>query len=75
MDKQKLEQYGLEAELLPRHIAMIMDGNGRWAKKRLMPRTFGHKKGVERVREIVKTNSLFGIQAITHTRLYSLSII
>ena len=70
MDKQKLEQYGLEAELLPRHIAMIMDGNGRWAKKRLMPRTFGHKKGVERVREIVKTSSLFGIQAIT---LYAFS--
>lgn len=70
MDKQKLKQYGLEAELLPRHIAMIMDGNGRWAKKRLMPRTFGHKKGVERVREIVKTSSLFGIQAIT---LYAFS--
>ena len=53
MNHEKLAQYGLDAEKLPRHVAMIMDGNGRWAKKRLMPRTYGHKKGVERVKEIV----------------------
>lgn len=70
MNHEKLAQYGLEAGQLPRHVAMIMDGNGRWAKKRLMPRTYGHKKGVERVKEIVKASSLFGIQAIT---LYAFS--
>ncbi len=70
MNHEKLAQYGLDAEKLPRHVAMIMDGNGRWAKKRLMPRTYGHKKGVERVKEIVKASSLFGIEAIT---LYAFS--
>ena len=70
MNHEKLAQYGLDAEKLPRHVAMIMDGNGRWAKKRLMPRTYGHKNGVERVKEIVKASSLFGIEAIT---LYAFS--
>ncbi len=70
MDKEKLIQYGLEEQLLPKHVAIIMDGNGRWAKKRLMPRSYGHKKGVERVREIVRASSFFGIQAIT---LYAFS--
>ena len=37
---------------VPRHVAMIMDGNGRWAKKRFLPRVAGHKRGVETVREI-----------------------
>lgn len=40
--------------ILPKHIAIIMDGNGRWAKQRLLPRIAGHKAGVESVREIVK---------------------
>src|SRR3954464_535850 len=39
---------------VPRHVAIIMDGNGRWAKKRFLPRVAGHRKGVEAVREIVK---------------------
>ncbi len=39
---------------IPRHIAIIMDGNGRWAKQRLLPRAAGHKAGVETVRQIVK---------------------
>jgi undecaprenyl diphosphate synthase len=39
---------------MPRHVAIIMDGNGRWAKKRFLPRVAGHRKGVEAVREIVK---------------------
>ena len=43
-----------DADDLPRHIAIIMDGNGRWARKRLLPRVAGHKKGVEVVRELVK---------------------
>jgi undecaprenyl diphosphate synthase len=42
-----------EAPPVPRHIAVIMDGNGRWAKKRMMPRVAGHAVGVDRVRDIV----------------------
>jgi undecaprenyl diphosphate synthase len=44
----------LEASKLPRHVAIIMDGNGRWAKKRLLNRVKGHEKGVETVRAIVR---------------------
>src|SRR3990167_1936728 len=40
---------------LPQHIAIIMDGNGRWAKQRFLPRAFGHRAGVETVRKIVKS--------------------
>src|SRR4051794_37016816 len=40
--------------LVPRHVAIIMDGNGRWAKKRFLPRVGGHRKGVDAVREVVK---------------------
>jgi undecaprenyl diphosphate synthase len=50
---------------LPRHIAIIMDGNGRWAKKRGLPRALGHREGVERVREIVKSAGDLGIKVVT----------
>jgi len=50
---------------LPTHVAIIMDGNGRWAKKRLMPRTLGHREGVKRVREIVKYSGKLGIKYLT----------
>lgn len=43
-----------EVASIPRHIAIIMDGNGRWARKRFLPRVAGHKRGVETVREVVK---------------------
>ncbi len=43
-----------ETTIIPRHIAIIMDGNGRWAKKGLLPRIAGHKQGVETVREVIK---------------------
>lgn len=43
-----------EVTSVPRHIAVIMDGNGRWARKRFLPRIAGHKRGVETVREVVK---------------------
>lgn len=43
-----------EIGLIPRHIAIIMDGNGRWARKRFMPRVAGHQQGVETVRGIIK---------------------
>ena len=47
-----------------RHVAIIMDGNGRWAQKRGMPRTFGHKAGVEALREIIKYSDELGIEAL-----------
>jgi undecaprenyl diphosphate synthase len=53
-----------------RHVAIIMDGNGRWAKKRLLPRVAGHKAGVEAVRPIVRAAGDLGIEAMT---LYAFS--
>lgn len=50
---------------VPHHIAVIMDGNGRWAKSRGLVRTFGHKKGVDRVREIVRESQKLGVKIIT----------
>ncbi len=50
---------------LPEHVAVIMDGNGRWAKKRGLPRTFGHKVGTENVRNIVKYCSKIGVKYLT----------
>lgn len=50
---------------LPRHIAIIMDGNGRWAKKRFLPRIAGHKVGVDAVRNIVKRCAERGIEVLT----------
>ena len=52
-------------EKLPRHVAVIMDGNGRWAKKRGLPRTLGHRAGVEALREIVRMSSDVGLQILT----------
>ncbi|OZA66208.1 MAG: di-trans,poly-cis-decaprenylcistransferase [Sphingomonadales bacterium 39-62-4] len=53
-----------------RHVAIIMDGNGRWAKKRMMPRAFGHKRGVDTVREIARAARDMGLEALT---LYAFS--
>jgi undecaprenyl diphosphate synthase len=50
---------------VPRHVAIIMDGNGRWAKKRFLPRVAGHRKGVEAVREAVKTCIERGVEFLT----------
>lgn len=59
------EKAALDPKLLPRHVAIIMDGNGRWAKKRGMPRSFGHKAGVEALREIIRHSDHLGIEALT----------
>ncbi len=53
-----------------RHVAIIMDGNGRWAKKRHLPRAMGHKKGVDAVRRLVKAARGMGLEALT---LYAFS--
>ena len=55
---------------MPRHVAIIMDGNGRWAKKRHLPRALGHKKGVEAVRNIVRAACGMGLEALS---LYAFS--
>ena len=55
---------------LPRHVAIIMDGNGRWAKSKKKPRLFGHKAGADSVRDIVEISREIGIKYIT---LYAFS--
>ncbi|MBI2780157.1 MAG: isoprenyl transferase [Gammaproteobacteria bacterium] len=53
------------AAFLPRHVAIIMDGNGRWAKKRFLPRIAGHRAGVEAVRNVVQACAQRGIEVLT----------
>ncbi len=65
-NQEKLQRNGI----IPIHIAVIMDGNGRWAKKRGLPRIAGHKEGVESVRDIVEACGQLGIQYLT---LYAFS--
>ena len=55
---------------MPRHVAIIMDGNGRWAKKRMLPRAMGHKRGVETVRNIVRAAGELGLETLS---LYAFS--
>ena len=69
MSKSLREQI-LEDEIFPSHIAIIMDGNGRWAKKRNLPRVSGHKEGINSVREIVRICGEIGISYLT---LYTFS--
>lgn len=68
-DEQLLNQ--IDFSRLPRHIAVIMDGNGRWANRRFLPRVAGHRAGVEAVRAKVDTCARLGIQALT---LYAFSV-
>jgi undecaprenyl diphosphate synthase len=60
----------LDKESLPQHVAIIMDGNGRWAQRRHMPRIYGHKRGAERVRDVVEQCRKLGIGVLT---LYAFS--
>ncbi len=59
-----------EARKIPQHVAIIMDGNGRWAQKRLMPRSYGHKKGVEATRRAI---SFFAKAGVAHLTLFAFS--
>ena len=68
MDKNLIDNIDLSN--IPTHIAIIMDGNGRWAKERLLPRTLGHKAGVEALRSVIKEGSNLGVKHIT---LYAFS--
>ncbi|MFW5713174.1 MAG: isoprenyl transferase [Brevefilum sp.] len=60
----------IEIENIPRHVAIIMDGNGRWAKERGMPRVAGHRAGTENLRTIIRASAEFGIEYLT---LYAFS--
>ncbi len=60
----------IDMENIPKHIAIIMDGNGRWAKKRKLPRTMGHKAGVETIRRVLKEADKLGVKYMT---LYAFS--
>lgn len=66
--KQKILQ-GLPADLdrdrLPRHVAVIMDGNGRWAQRRGLPRIMGHPRGVDALRDLVRCCDDWGLEALT----------
>ena len=68
--KYKNEDISIDLNNIPSHIAIIMDGNGRWAKKRNLPRVMGHKAGVEAIREIVKECSNLKVKYLT---LYAFS--
>lgn len=58
-------EYKDNTKILPQHVAVVMDGNGRWAKKRFLPRTAGHKAGVKSTRRLVELCSMKGIDALT----------
>jgi undecaprenyl diphosphate synthase len=61
----------VEFDRLPRHVAIIMDGNGRWAGERRLPRVEGHRAGVDAVRDVVETSARLGLEVLT---LYAFSV-
>ena len=71
LDRREAELYSqLDPGQFPKHVAIIMDGNGRWAKRRHLPRVAGHRRGVESVRYVIETAARIGLPAVT---LYAFS--
>jgi undecaprenyl diphosphate synthase len=68
---ERIASTGLRPEQLPRHVAIIMDGNGRWAQSRGKPRIVGHRKGIQSVRAVVEEGCRLGLDQLT---LYCLSV-
>ena len=68
--EEQLHTMGLQKERIPRHVAIIMDGNGRWATARGLSRSAGHRQGVNALREIIRFSSDIGVEALT---LYAFS--
>jgi len=60
----------IDQDRLPKHVAVIMDGNGRWARMRRLPRVAGHRAGIESVRDIIETSARLGLKVLT---LYAFS--
>jgi len=69
--KSALDKHGLDPTAMPRHIAIVMDGNGRWAKRRGLSRIQGHRKAVKAVRETIEACAELGIEYLT---LYAFSV-
>jgi undecaprenyl diphosphate synthase len=69
IEERLLQQ--IDCQRIPRHVAIIMDGNGRWAQKRRLPRVAGHRAGIHSVRETVETAARLKLQVLT---LYAFSI-
>jgi len=69
IDQQRVDRIKARGNV-PRHVAIIMDGNGRWARSRGLPRTEGHKEGIESVRAAVEAAGALGVKALT---LYTFS--
>src|SRR5206468_813983 len=67
---QRLAEAGLDPDRLPAHVAIIMDGNGRWARQRELPRIEGHRRGVQSVRSTIEEGCRLGLNQLT---LYCLS--
>ena len=67
----RIAEFGLKPEQVPRHIAIIMDGNGRWAQRRGLPRIVGHRRGIQSVRAVVEEGCRLGLEQLT---LYCLSV-
>jgi undecaprenyl diphosphate synthase len=63
--QDEVKSFDLDPELVPTHVAIIMDGNGRWAKQRGLPRLAGHRAGTENLREILRAAVEFGVQTLT----------
>ena len=55
----------MSAHSIPHHIAVVMDGNGRWAQKRFLPRVAGHRQGVEAVRALIRSAGEHGVESLT----------
>src|SRR5215467_14063708 len=71
LDHKEAELFSrLDPNQFPKHVAIIMDGNGRWARRRHLPRIAGHKRGVEAVRYVVETAARINLPALT---LYAFS--
>ncbi|MBB5147843.1 MULTISPECIES: isoprenyl transferase [Ureibacillus] len=68
--EKKIAEESVNLEVIPSHIAIIMDGNGRWAKKRAMPRIAGHHEGMKTVRKIARVADDLGVKVLT---LYAFS--
>src|SRR5689334_21755351 len=61
----------IDFDRLPAHVAIIMDGNGRWAAQRHLPRVEGHRAGIDSVRDVVETSARLGVDVLT---LYAFSV-
>lgn len=70
-DDKLLQQKLCSSGAVPQHVAIIMDGNGRWAEERSLTRTHGHREGINSVRDIVEASSLLGVK---HLTLYAFSM-